>query len=270
MEKSAGKTNTACALYQGRACAILNAETCENCCVTAERNGEDRSGLVKENVALFESLLPDGGVAYLFESDTCTICKDEPKEKAERYAILDFGHSQPEALHARRLLQKSNVGFMLPLQFACCRKCSSRFVLSAYLPLLVPAALTAAWIPFFVSPHLMQGLKAAASWLPLVLVLITVAGGYALGKALQRNLSKRYEKSMYFDLLTHPASKALMEKGWFPLMERNGSMPILSKKRIEYGLGNAPSGAYETEPADKIPVNSEEIRKNGENAIDKF
>lgn len=263
MEKSAGKTNTACALYQSRACAILNAETCETCCVMAERTGENRTELVKENVALFESLLPDGGVAYLFESDTCTVCKEEPKGKAERFAILDFGHSEPEALHARRLLQKSNVGFMLPLQFACCKKCSRRFVLNAYLPLIVPAALTAIWIPFFVSPHLMQGLKAAAPWLPLLLVLITVAGGYVLGKALQRILSKRYEKSMYFDLLTHPAAKALTEKGWFPLMERNGSTPILSAKRIEYGLGNAPSGAYTAEPTDKIPVNREEIQENG-------
>ena len=219
--------------------------------MAADRSGKDQTDLVEENIRLFESLLPDGGVAYLFESDTCTVCRSESKGKADRFAILDFGHTEPEAIWVRRIFQKSGVGFMMPLQFACCRKCGRRFVLSAYLPLLVPTVLTALFIPLFVSPRLMQGVKTVAAWLPLVLVVVTVAGGYLLGKLLQRNLNRRFEQSMYFDLLKHPASKALMEKGWVPLLERNGQTPILSRRRIEYGLGNAPSSAYTRNPADK-------------------
>lgn len=266
MEKSAVKTNTACALYQSRACAILNAETCENCPHSAERTGQDQTDLLKENVTLFESLLPDGGVSYLFESETCMVCRTEPKEKADRFAILDFGHHEPEAIQSRRLFQRSGVGFMMPLQFACCKKCGRRFFLSAYLPLLVPAALTAILIPMFVSPHLMQIVKSAAVWLPFALVLLTTGGGYLLGKVLQQRLNRRFDQSMYFDLLSHPASKALMEKGWFPLSGRNTSAPILSRRRIEYGLGNAPSCAYAGKEMDKIPVNREKIPENREKA----
>ncbi len=264
MEKPAAKNNTACALFQSRACAILNSETCESCPLASERPGQNQAELVKENVALFESLLPDEGVAYLFESGTCTVCKNEPKGSADRFAILDFGHHEPEEIQVRRLLQRSGVGFMMPLQFACCRKCGRRFVLSAYLPLLVPTVLTAVMIPLFVSPHLMQLVKSAAVWLPFVLVLLTAGGGYLLGKFLQQRLNRQFEQDMYFDLLSHPASKALMEKGWFPLLDRSGSAPILSRRRIEYGLGNAPSGAYAVKTEDKIPVNTEEIPENRE------
>ncbi len=262
MEKPAAKNNTACALYQSRACAILNAETCESCPRSAEGSGQDQTKLLKENVTLFETLLPDGGVSYLFESETCTVCRTEPKGKADRFAILDFGHHEPEAIQARRLFQRSGVGFMMPLQFACCKKCGRRFILSAYLPLLVPAALTAVLIPMFVSPHLMQLVKSAAGWLPFALVLLTTGGGYLLGKVLQQRLSRHFDLSMYFDLLSHPASKALMEKGWFPLSRRDACAPILSRRRIEYGLGNAPSCVYAEKEADKIPVNREEIPEN--------
>lgn len=266
MERPAEKTNTACALYRSRACAILNAESCANCPKASEQPGKDQTDLLKENIDLFESLLPEGGVAHLFESAACTVCRNEPKGDADRFAILDFGHNEPESIQKRRLFQTSGVGFMIPLQFACCRKCARRFVLTAYLPLIVPTVLTALLVPVFVSPRLMQGVKAAAAWLPLAMTLVTILGGYIAGKLLQRSLSRRFEQDMYFDLLGHPASKALMEKGWFPLLGRNGSAPILSRQRILYGLGNAPSSAYAEEPADKIPVNTDKIPENGENA----
>ena len=80
-----------------------------------------------------------------------------------------------------------------------------------------------------------------------------------LGKVLQGVLKKRFGEDMYFDFLEHPAAIALQEKGWFPLYGKKDTQPVFSKKRIVYGLGNAPSDAYSVSVEEKIPVNREII-----------
>jgi len=255
MEKRVLKDHTACALFNSRACAILNTRSCAECPLSRKDSDGDKPAIVQGFVDQFETLLPEGGVAPLFESETCTLCKTEPKGKRSCYAILDFGHEEPKELHARRLFHKKGVGFMMPLQFACCRKCRSRFLLASYLPLLVPTLLTALLIPFFVEPHLMQALRRVAAWLPLLLVVLTAGGGYLLGKLLQAKLKKRFETVMYFDLWQHPVTKSVLDKGWFPLFGEKQAQPIFSNKRIRYGIGTAPSEAY----VRKIPENGESI-----------
>ena len=241
MEQYDRINNTACALYGSRACALLNQRSCAECPVQQNtgKNAEETADLVER----FEALLPEGGIAPLFENETCTLCKTEPKGEATGYAILDFGHSEPKELHARKLFRKGTVGFMVPLQFACCRACRNRLLLSSYLPLLVPLVLTALIVPFVTVPHWSQALRAAASWLPLALVLFGIVGGYGIGKLLQIFLRKPFDRVMYFDLLKHPVSQAMTEKGWFPLFGEAYPQPVLSKKRIRYGLGSAPSAA---------------------------
>ncbi|MBR0081864.1 MAG: hypothetical protein IJP98_03885 [Clostridia bacterium] len=254
MEHTTVKTNTACVLHNSRTCALLNQRMCEDCPV--HRNGPESAEQTAQFVEQFESLLPEGGVAPLFESKTCTLCKTEPKGKRSSYAIIDFGHSEPKQLVHRRLLQKQGVGFMVPLQFACCHKCRRRFLLHAYLPLLAPVVLVALTLPALMIPHWIESLRAAASWLPLLIAVLAAGIGYAVGKILQRELGKRFEQEMYFDLLQHPASQAMLEKGWFPLFGEKKPRPVFSRKRIRYGLGNAPSSR-------KIAENSENIPENG-------
>ena len=130
METCSAKSDIACALYATRACAILNMRACEDCPVHRAKKGEegDRANTVADYLDRFEALLPEEGIAQLFESETCTLCKTEPKGKASAFAIIDFGHSEPKELHYRRLFTKGDVGFMVPLQFACCRNCRSRLL----------------------------------------------------------------------------------------------------------------------------------------------
>ena len=239
MEQRERINDTACALYQSRACANLNQRSCAECPV--HQNGGKTASETAKFVEQFESLLPEGGIAHLFESETCTLCKGEPKGARAGYAILDFGHTEPKELQARKLFHKGGVGFMVPLQFACCKACKRRLMLWSYLPLLVPLVLTAAVVPFVTVPHLVQALRAAASWVPLLLVTLAMGGGYAIGKLLQIVFGKRFDEKMYFRLLTHPTAEAMQEKGWFPLFGEKQTQPVLSKTRIRYGLGTASS-----------------------------
>ncbi len=251
MDNRVFKTNTACALYETRACAILNAQSCENC-PAAQTEGTKASKTVANYLDLFESLLPEDGVARLFESSECTLCKTEPKGKRSTFAIIDFGHNEPEDLQMRKLFQKNRVGFMLPLQFACCGKCRRRILLLEYLPALGVIIGLIPLIPFFVNPHWMQNLRAVASWFPLVLAVAAIGIGYLAGKLLVKSLKKRFSGLMYWNLMEHPVTQELIAKGWFPLFEEKRTVtPVFTKKRIVYGLGNARSSAY--------------LRKNPEN-----
>ena len=253
MESRVFKTNTACALHETRACAILNARSCEEC-PAAQTEGKKASKTVANYLDLFESLLPEKGVARLFESKDCMLCKTEPKGKRSSFAIIDFGHSEPEDLQARRMFHKNSVGFMLPLQFACCSACRKRILLLEYLPTLGVIVGLIPLIPVFLNPRWMQSLRAVGWWLPLVLAVAAVSIGYLTGILVQKSLKKRFSDVMYWDLMEHPVAQELIEKGWFPLFEEKRAItPVFTKKRIVYGLGNAKSTAY----ARKNPENRE-------------
>lgn len=239
MQKRNVKTDTACALYESRACAILHQRSCEECPMHQDRGADAEK--TAEFVERFQALLPEGGIAPLFESETCTLCKTEPKGERSAYAIVDFGHSEPKELAKRKLLQKAAVGYMVPLQFACCKKCRSRILLCNYLPMLAPTALTALVLPFVVNPHWFADLRGAASWLPLALVAGAIAIGYAAGKVLQQQLGKRFDREMYFDVLSHPMAEEMRKKGWFPLFGDKQPQPVFTRKRMRYGIGTASS-----------------------------
>ena len=249
MKQQTGKTDTACALYESRACAILNQRSCADCPVHQSEGGCAEE--TAEFVERFEQLLPEDGIAYLFESKTCVLCKTEPKGARSGYAILDFGHKEPKELAQRKLMQKQSVGFMVPLQFACCRKCRARLLLCEYLPLLGPIVPLALISPVLANPHWLQSLRAVAGWLPFVLVAVLAGVGYAAGRILQNVLGKRFEQKMYFDLMGHPASKAMKKRGWFPLFGEKRIVPVFTKKRIRYGLGAASTKSLSNAPRDR-------------------
>lgn len=231
------KTDTACALHGTSACAVLNQRMCEDC--PAHRDGHAHVQETAKFVAQFESLLPEGGIAPLFESETCQLCKTEPKGEKSGYAIVDFGHTEPKEMHSRKLFRNGNVGFMVPLQFACCRKCRTRMLVCSYLPLVAPVVLTALTLPVLLNPHAIAALRAVAGWLPVLIVALAVGIGYAVGRILQNVLRQKFSASMYFDPLTHPMSMKMREKGWFPLFGEKHSQPVFSKKRMQFGLGTA-------------------------------
>ena len=85
-------TDTECKLYGKKACALLNMRSCEECPLKGRVADEQ----ILTDLRLFCDLQPEGSVAQLFESKTCTLCKTEPKGKRSCYAIFDMAHTEPK------------------------------------------------------------------------------------------------------------------------------------------------------------------------------
>ena len=242
--------NPDCELFETETCAALNMRSCKACPVLG---GEAES--IEDDVALFTSLLPEGGLAPLFESESCQLCKGE-KGKASGFAILDMGHSEPVHLQKRSFLgfttssarngtRSPATGFMVPLQFASCRACRRRLLFLDYLPLLCATLLTAVAVAVAVGDTAAMQLRAIHPMLPLFLVGGGLLLGYLAGLLTKALLARRYNKRMYVDALTHPVAVAMKEKGWFPIMGQGRGKLIFAKKRISKGLGSAPGDAFE-------------------------
>ncbi len=234
-------TDTECALYETKACALLNMQDCEKCPL----KGRVADPAIFEDLRLFCDLQPEGSVAQLFESETCTLCKDEPKEKATCYAVFDMAHAEPQKLATRKWLTKQVTGFMVPLQFACCSRCRRRILLEAYLPLIAPIVLMLAVLPFILNEHLMQALRRVAGWFPFALVVIAIVGGYAIGKLLAHLYRQKCEATTYMDVRRHPFVAQMTEKGWRPLFNDRQAHIAFTTKRIDHGLGTAPKAVYD-------------------------
>ena len=83
--------NPNCELSGTKYCQMLNMHTCANCTV---REHEQKAE-IKSDLDLYETLLPTGGVARLFQSHECQFCKTPVKGKRKGYAILDMAHPEP-------------------------------------------------------------------------------------------------------------------------------------------------------------------------------
>lgn len=245
-------TDTECALYGTKSCALLNMQDCDKCPL----KGRVADPAIHDDLKLFCTLQPEGTVASLFESETCTLCKDEPKGKPTSFAVFDMAHTEPKKLAKRRWLYKQQTGFMVPLQFACCSECRRRILLQSYLPLIAPIVLTVIALPFVMIEHFAQAMRAVAGWLPFAVVIAAIVGGYGLGKLLAYLFKRKCEAGMYMDVRTHPFVAAMTEKGWRPLFNDRTAHLAFTKKRIDRGLGTAPSAVYDL-PDFEAPVSEE-------------
>jgi len=130
--------NPNCALSGTKYCAMLNMHTCANCTV---RDSENKTEIISD-LDLFETLLPEGGIARLFESRDCQFCKTPVKGKRRGYAILDMAHPEPRRLQKWLFGSRmSRIGTMIPVQMGVCPKCRKRFMLMEYLPMLIPVVI---------------------------------------------------------------------------------------------------------------------------------
>ena len=245
-------TDTECTLFGTKSCALLNMRTCDECPL----KGRVADPKIHDDLKLFCELQPEGTVAQLFESETCMLCKNEPKGATSCYAVFDMAHEEPKQLARRRFLSRQSTGFMVPLQFACCKKCRRRMLLEAYLPLIATIVFTAAVLPFLMNERIAQSLRATASWLPLLLAAVSLVGGYAIGKLLSWLYRKKNDAVMFTDVRRHPFVRAMEDKGWRPLFNDRKPHIAFTSKRIPKGLGSAPSDVYDL-PDVEIAENTE-------------
>ncbi len=245
-------SDTECTLYGTKSCALLNMRTCEECPL----KGRVADPQIHRDLKLFCDLQPEGTVAKLFESETCTLCKNEPKGATSCYAVFDMAHEEPKKLARRKVFSRQSTGFMVPLQFACCSDCRRRMLLEAYLPLITPIVLTAVVLPFVMIEKLAQTLRATAPWLPLALIACALLGGYGIGKLLSLLYRKRNDVLMFTDVREHPFVREMEAKGWRPLFNDRKAHIAFTKKRIQKGLGSAPASVYDL-PDTEIEENPE-------------
>lgn len=234
-------TDTECRLYGTKSCALLNMPDCDACPL----KGRVADPAIHDDLKRFCELQPEGTAAQLFESETCMLCKGEPKGKPSCFAVFDMAHTEPKKLATRRWLSRQETGFMIPLQFACCSKCRRRILLQTYLPLITPIVLTLIVLPFVMIEHFAQVMRQTAGWLPFAIVLAAIVGGFGIGKLLAYLYRRRIETDMYVDVRTHPFVTAMTEKGWRPLFNDRSAHIAFTNKRIDKGLGTAPRAVYD-------------------------
>ena len=234
--KPAAEKN-ACALGGTKYCRLLNMRSCESCTVRDAKNIQQ----VREDLELYETLLPEGGVARLFLSQECQFCRREPKGRRHGYAILDMAHPEPRRLQRRMLLNRTaEFGTMIPLQFAICPRCRRRFLWIEYSTIVFPVAFGLLGLGLLAVDAIKDTLSAWASIAPFLLWLGILAVGALIGTLCSSGARKRYKREMFSEVYDHPTVRAMMRLGWTPIAKQSRTKLLFSKSRLARGLGTAP------------------------------
>lgn len=231
-----------CVLYGTRYCDQLHMAACGHCPLTSAPS-DNPPEQIRARIDTYESLLPEGGIAHLFESKTCRFCRNEAAAKPKKgYAIISMAHPEPATMKQGLLFGKRRaaVGTMVPLQPGICKDCRRRLLALEYLPVVLPVLVGGTLLALLVG-RTGEALAAVAGILPFAVWLIGLLLAWGGAKLLVRLLAKRFRKVMYVNFLSHPTVRAMTEKGWFPVPPKGAQKPVFSKTRIARGLGTAPS-----------------------------
>lgn len=250
------KRNVNCALYGTRYCDLLNIQPCTQCSA-ADRDPDE----VIRELALYERLLPEGGVAPLFQSRVCTLCKRERPGKRNGYAILAMAHPAPKGIQMRRVGNRkvSEFGTMIPLQFAICADCRRRLLLMQYLPVALPLITGILALAVLANERVVDALTKTARFLPFFVWAGAMVLAAAVGLGFSHSLRRRFARVMYVDILEHPVVREMMQMGWIPLERQNRSKLVFSKSRLIKGLGTAADDGGESESPEFAAQNGKNV-----------
>ena len=68
-------TNTDCPLHGSEYCARLHMESCDTC--TVRGRDEEEMQLLKQDLDAIAAMMPEEGIAALFLTNECVLCKGE-------------------------------------------------------------------------------------------------------------------------------------------------------------------------------------------------
>ena len=232
--------NKNCEFYGTEYCELLNMQSCENC--TFGKQKQEESEATKKDLDVLMSLVPEEGVASLFQSDTCLLCKGEKPGKRSCYGMLDIGHPKPE--RSRRsvigLKTKCRVGSIIPLQIACCSRCRRNYFIVEYLPVFLSVLVAIIALSVISMRSVLEPLSAVSELLPLGVFVVAVLLGYFAGVLLRKSLKKAKSRETEFDVWRPPLLQKLKELGWQPLStDKHVSHLVFTRKRVPQGVYTA-------------------------------
>ncbi len=214
----------------------MNNPDCPACDIGRAGAETQRSAL--EDFELLKALLPQEGITPLMKSETCLFCKGDKKNPRDYYAITDFAHKEPQRTKTSviGIKVKANVGSLIPVQIACCKRCRRNFLMRDYLPWIITALVAVILIAVLSVVPLRESLVAINELLPLGIFAGVFIIGYFAGQLVKMSFVKAKESQTLFEVSELPIIKEMLEKGWFSLFgERKAPRLIFSKKRLERG-----------------------------------
>lgn len=228
--------NPDCKLSGTRYCQMLNMHTCSACTVREIKNFDE----ICSDLDLYETLLPDGGIAQLFESRECQFCTTPEKGKRSGYAIIDMAHPEPRRVQKWLFGKRTaKIGTMVPVQMSVCKKCRSRFLRLEYFPVLIPVVIGIVALLVFANDPVKTYLADMFTFAPFGAWILSVLIGVLIGKFTTDGLQKRWSKEMCVDVLKHPVIAEMTQKGWTPITTKSRTKLLFSKSRLNKGLGTA-------------------------------
>ena len=234
MEK---KNNPSCQLSDTHYCQLMNLQSCDVCPV---KNGTPISQ-IKEDLDVYEGLLPEGGVAQLFQSSRCQLCRKQPGQPRKGYTFLYMGHPEPKRVQTRLFILKRTAPFgtMIPVQISTCESCRKHIMFTNYLPMLTPVVLGLIGLALLMIEPVRAALAGVVLWLPVVSWLALIAIGYVLGRVFAKAYAKAKSADTYVNVLEQPVLKEMVDKGWEPIGKKGKADVVFSKSRRVRGLGTA-------------------------------
>ena len=230
------RTNRNCPLWGTETCARLNMRACRGC--PAEGKDPRECNDIRDDVNTLFSLLPEEGIASLFTDKTCSLCKGESKGERESYGLFDMGHADPRARKKKLSLFRSKAyGFVVPLQFGCCRACRRRFQLLSWTPMLTTILILGAALLIVAQEPVAQSLRNVWRGLPLLVMLLAAGLSFLMSKVLTRALRARFNERTYMDLRDHPLVQRMVSLDWESVVEGKYPQPVFTRKRLCYGVG---------------------------------
>lgn len=224
-----------CVLKDTDYCTTLGRSDCDNCDIAKMEEHDQEK--IKKDIDVVRSLLPAQGVAPLFESETCLLCRNEPKGKREWFATTDFGHIEPRGTKSNifGLKTKAKLGSMVPLQIACCSRCKKAYNLSDMLTVIsMGIAVVVCLLLLAIAPvkSFVLGMNELA---PLLFLVFFIFIGYVTGKIITTAYLAKQSKYVIFDIAEIPYIAELLERGWFSIYGDGKNRLIFSKARLKRG-----------------------------------
>lgn len=236
-------TNTDCPLHGSEYCARLHMESCDTCTVRG-RDAEEMQ-LLKQDLDAIAAMMPEEGIAALFLTNECVLCKGEEKGARAWYAQTDIGNAEPRRKQVGFLgiKREARAGSILPIQLACCDACRKRYLMLQYVAPVTAAASIVLGFVLMSIRAIREPLMAITPALPAIVFLVLALGGILGGWLWRGALHKRYGKMTYLSIFRIDTLRRMKRLGWFELYEtKDVSRLVFSKKPFRQGLYTGASG----------------------------